>query len=598
MYNNLQAYIDRLDREGELLRIATHVDPVLEVAEVVDRVSKRDPSGNKALLFENTGTEFPLLINAMGSDRRMSMALGVNELDELRERLDALVNRVMGPKESMSDKLKMLPLLTEMSRWFPVKSHKKGACQQRRLQSLDELPVMQCWPEDGGGRGGRFITLPLVHTLDPDTGARNVGMYRMQLFDGVTTGMHWHIHKTGARHYEGYKRMGMRMPVTVALGGDPAYTYAATAPMPDNMDEYLLAGFLRRKPVRLVKCLTNDLWVPADCDFVIEGYVDPAEDKVIEGPFGDHTGFYSLEDLYPYFHVTAITRRHGAVYPATVVGIPPQEDYFIALATERIFIEPLRLLQSELTDMHMPAAGVAHNLALVSIDVSYPGQALKVAAAMWGAGQMMFNKVLLVLPSDVGLHDTAEIARRFRNADLTRDVLFGRGVADALDHAATTAGVSGKIALDLTCVQAQDDYRGRTSPKLQDTEFIEDWGVLAVYNGEIPDDTIDAKYIVLADKAAQGLAAEELLWHVLANIDPERDIELRGTSLIIDGRTKIGYGQNYPSRTPNVVVSTPQTIALVDARWDEYGLGEFIPSPSRRYEKLIYSDGAEVATDY
>ncbi len=529
MYRNLSEYITRLEREGELRRVTAAVDPVLEIAEITDRVFK---AGGPALLFENTGTEFPVLTNMFGSERRLAMAIG--SLDDVSEKINGMLSTALSGR-----KLQMLPMLGKMARWMPRKVCGRGECQKVTLDSLDALPILKSWPHDGG----RFVTLPLVHTIDPKTGARNMGIYRMQVLDGHTTGMHWHIHKTGERHYREWQKLNKQMPVTICLGGDPVYTYCATAPMPDGVDEYLLAGFLRGRAVRLVKCLTNELWVPEDCDFVIEGYVDTTEEKFMEGPFGDHTGFYSLEDLYPYFHVTAITRRHGAVYPATVVGIPPQEDYFIALATERIFIEPLRLLQSELTDMHMPAAGVAHNLALVSIDVSYPGQALKVAAAMWGAGQMMFNKVLLVLPSDVGLHDTAEIARRFRNADLTRDVLFGRGVADALDHAATTAGVSGKIALDLTCVQAQDDYRGRTSPKLQDTEFIEDWGVLAVYNGEIPDDTIDAKYIVLADKAAQGLAAEELLWHVLANIDPERDIELRGTSLIIDGREHLFEGR-------------------------------------------------------
>ncbi len=546
MYNNLQAYIDRLDREGELLRIATHVDPVLEVAEVVDRVSKRDPSGNKALLFENTGTEFPLLINAMGSDRRMSMALGVNELDELRERLDALVNRVMGPKESMSDKLKMLPLLTEMSRWFPVKSHKKGACQQRRLQSLDELPVMQCWPEDGGGRGGRFITLPLVHTLDPDTGARNVGMYRMQLFDGVTTGMHWHIHKTGARHYEGYKRMGMRMPVTVALGGDPAYTYAATAPMPDNMDEYLLAGFLRRKPVRLVKCLTNDLWVPADCDFVIEGYVDPAEDKVIEGPFGDHTGFYSAADLYPLFHVTAITCREGAVYPATLVGIPPQEDAYIAKATEKIFLTPLRLaVQPEIVDMHLPMVGVAHNLAIVSIDRRYDGQVQKVAHGIWGAGQMMFTKYLIVVNSDVDVRDAGQILSLLGRADFPRDLIFGEGPLDVLDHASLTPCFGGKLAIDLCTESASSSAlgslcgRSRTSSTLPSPQLHKAPNLTHFEHKD--SHSLPSNIRFLLDDGSEELPFERQLWLALANSDPGRDATVEDGVLVIDGRTKPGY---------------------------------------------------------
>ena len=299
----------------------------------------------------------------------------------------------------MADKLRALPLLAGMSRWFPRTVSGRGECQQvvqtGAEASLAALPILKCWPADGG----RFVTLPMVNTVDPQTGVRNVGMYRMQVFDDHTTGMHWHIHKTGARHYDAWKRSGRRMPVSVALGGDPAYTYAATAPMPDNMDEYLLAGFLRRRPVKLVKCVTNDIYVPADCDFVIEGYVDPAEEKAVEGPFGDHTGFYSLEDRYPLFHVTALTRRRDAVYPATVVGIPPQEDACIAQATERIFLAPIRMaLQPEIRDMTMPEAGTAHNIAVVSIDSRYAGQAVKVAQSLWGAGQMMFNKYMLVVP--------------------------------------------------------------------------------------------------------------------------------------------------------------------------------------------------------
>ena len=357
MHRSLSDYISLLEREGELVRIAAPVSPVEEIAEITDRVSKM-PGGGKALLFENTGTDFPVLTNMFGSARRMALALGVGSLGEFSERVDGLLRQAMAPRPSFADKLRALPLLAGMSRWFPRTVSGRGECQQvvqtGAEASLAALPILKCWPADGG----RFVTLPMVNTVDPQTGVRNVGMYRMQVFDDHTTGMHWHIHKTGARHYDAWKRSGRRMPVSVALGGDPAYTYAATAPMPDNMDEYLLAGFLRRRPVKLVKCVTNDIYVPADCDFVIEGYVDPAEEKAVEGPFGDHTGFYSLEDRYPLFHVTALTRRRDAVYPATVVGIPPQEDACIAQATERIFLAPIRMaLQPEIRDMTMPEAG-------------------------------------------------------------------------------------------------------------------------------------------------------------------------------------------------------------------------------------------------
>jgi 4-hydroxy-3-polyprenylbenzoate decarboxylase len=308
----------------------------------------------------------------------------------------------------------------------------------------------------------------------------------------------------------------------------------------------------------------------------------------MEGPFGDHTGFYSLEDLYPRFHVTAITSRRDAIYPATVVGIPPAEDFQIARATERIFLEPLRLMYPEIRDLRMPAAGVAHNLALVSIDVQYPGQALKIASAMWGAGQMMFNKILLILPSGVDLHDTAEIARRVRNIDPDRDIMFGRGVLDVLDHSTPTPGQGGKMAIDLTRDDAMPKHKGSHS-------LLENWGILVVYDNEIPAEH-GAKFVVIADPATRNLTPEELLWHAAANVDPERDISRRDGVTVIDARTKRGSADNpkYPSRTPNVTVSSPETIALVDSRWPEYGLGEFIPSPSLRYQNLVYSDKAEI----
>lgn len=354
MYRNLAEYVAALEKAGELVRISVPVDPVLEIAELTDRQAKQ-PGGGKALLFENTETGFPVLTNMMGSERRICMALGVERLSEVGERIEALLADAMRPKAGWMDKLKMLPLLKEVSAWMPRSvSRRRGECQQvvRRGDEADlsELPVLKCWPHDGG----RFVTLPLVHTVDPETGVRNVGMYRMQVFDSRTTGMHWHRHKTGERHYRQYEKWGERMPVAVCLGGDPVYTYCATAPLPDGIDEYMLAGFLRRRPVELVKCLTCDLRVPGDCDFVIEGYVDPAEPKAVEGDFGDHTGFYSLKDLYPRFHVTCITHRRDAVWPATLVGIPPMEDAYIQLATERIFLAPIRLaVAPEVVDLWM-----------------------------------------------------------------------------------------------------------------------------------------------------------------------------------------------------------------------------------------------------
>jgi 4-hydroxy-3-polyprenylbenzoate decarboxylase len=351
-FKGLHEFISFLEKTGELVRISHQVSTDLEITEIVDRVSK-SPGGGKALLFENNGTDFPLLINAFGSEKRMAMALGCRHLDEIGERIELLFKNLTEPKPDFYSKLKALPLLSQVASWMPKSVGRRGACQQIVMKNPDltKLPVLKCWPADGGP----FITLPCVITRDLNNGMRNVGMYRMQVLDAVTTGMHWHQHKTGARHFQEYKRRGERMPVSVVLGGDPAYTYSATAPLPDNLDEYLLAGFLRDKKVELVKCLTNDLEVPSDADFVIEGYVDPGEELVWEGPFGDHTGFYSLADWYPKFHVTCITHRKDAVYPATIVGIPPQEDAWIGKATERIFLQPMKLsMIPELQDMDLP----------------------------------------------------------------------------------------------------------------------------------------------------------------------------------------------------------------------------------------------------
>lgn len=614
MYRNLQGFIERLEATGELVRVAARVDPVYEIAEITDRMSKT-PGGGKALLFEDTGTGFPVLTNMMGSDRRIASALGAGSLDEIGNRLDRLVAGAMSPKESLWEKLSVLPLLAEAARWMPRKSSARGECQQVLYRGSDidlgMLPVLKCWPYDGG----RFVTLPLVHTLDPDTGARNVGMYRMQVIGPDTTGMHWHLHKTGERHYRAYARRGERMPVSVALGGDPAYTYSATSPMPDNLDEYLLAGFLRGRAVRLVKCLTNGLYVPADCDIVIEGYVDPAEEKFTEGPFGDHTGFYSLEDFYPKFHVTAITHRRGAVYPATLVGIPPQEDAYIAKATEKIFLAPIRAaLQPEVTDLYMPPEGVAHNLALVSIDRQYGGQAFKTASSLWGAGQMMFNKVMLVTGSQTDIRDAGQVAALLRGVSFPDDLLLSRGVLDVLDHATATPGAGGKLALDLTgeaipsgAVSLPDKLPLPPGATVTDATFAREWAVVLVgYRDGRPADLTGlaealrdsgVRFIVAVDHEVLGLSPGDILWHAAGNYEPGRDTVVCGGILIADARTKYPYREGFPQSVPNVVASLPDTVALVDRRWKEYGIGEFISSPSGKYAVLRKSPSAAVEVD-
>ncbi len=603
MHNNLREFIAHLESEGELLRIKTRVDTEYEIAEICDRVSK-SKDGGKALLFENNGTEFPLIINMLGSEKRMSMLCDVERMEQLTERIDSLLRSATSPMDTIWDKLRMLPLLTDVAKWVPRKSSSRGECQQVILKGDDAklslLPILKCWGFDGG----RFITLPMVNTISCATGARNVGMYRMQVMDDHTTGMHWHIHKTGARHYEEYRARGEKMPVSVALGGDPTYTYAATAPMPDNLDEYILAGFLRQKSVKLVKCITNDIYVPADCDFVLEGYVDPAEEKVTEGPFGDHTGFYSLQDYYPKFHITAITHRKNAIYPATIVGIPPQEDAYIAVATERIFLSPIRFaLNPEVRDLYMPTAGTAHNIAITSIESRYPGQAQKVILSMWGAGQMMFNKYLLVTSENTNIRSEEQMATCLRNANLNECVVRGAGVLDVLDHATPTLGLGGKLALDLTRVNSVartlNPSWNRDITQI-DSYLVKTWGALLYFAS--PSDEIDMQavyasvaprdvnYIVIFDPAVKELAPYDMLWLATANTEPSRDVEIIDGVMIIDARSKQPGAKGNPMRFPNIVTSRPEVVEKVDKRWSEYNIGEFIESPSRKYRALELSE--------
>lgn len=610
MYKSLADFINKLESAGELVRIGTLVSSNEEIAEITDRFSKAE-GGGKALLFERTESGFPVLTNMMGSERRIALALGVESLDELPARIDALLKETLSPKGSLLEKMRMLPMLTDVAKWFPKRLKGRGACQQVILTGDDadirRLPVLKCWPADGG----HFVTLPMVNTLDPETGVRNVGMYRMQVIDGKSTGMHWHIHKTGARHYEGYKAQGRRMPVTVTLGGDPAYTFSATAPMPDNMDEYLLAGFLRKRPVRLVKSLTNDIWIPEDCDFVIEGYVDPAEEKFVEGPFGDHTGFYSLTDLYPKFHITAITHRRDAIYPATLVGIPPQEDAYIGKASEKIFLAPIRLaIQPEIVDMTMPFEGTAHNIVVISLRKRYAGQVAKVVQSLWGAGQMMFNKYMLAVPQGLDVRDNATLAALLRRVDTAHNIIRSEGVYDVLDHATATNGYGGKLAIDTTDVELQSAVEPYKLPEHIEpsdgisavlTEFAEEWGVVILFAEEKAD--IEAfvrkngldkvNYIAVFDSRAEGLPASDLVWLGAANSDPRRDVRFVGKAVVVDARSKRPGAEGNPPRFPNVVTASPATIELVDSRWAEYDCGEFLPSPSLHYRQLLLSESEQ-----
>jgi len=443
-YNSLSDFLQVLDREGELKRISHPFNAELEITEIADRVMK---NGGPALLFENIiGKKIPLLINAFGSAKRMALALGVSDVEEIARDIAKLIQTK--PPRAFKEKLHLLGELIKLA-GIPPKIVKEGSCQEviDREPDLSILPVLTCWPGDAGP----FITLPMVFSQDPAKGTRNVGLYRMQVFDSRTTGMHWHLHKVGARHYQRQKEHAGRLELAACLGGDPAMIYAATAPLPDQIDEILFTGFLCKKGVELVKGVTVDVEIPANSDIVIEGYVDPAEPLRREGPFGDHTGFYSLADDYPVFHVTCITHRNNPIYPTTIVGRPPMEDGYLGKTTERLFLPLLRVTLPEIVDMNLPVHGVFHNLAIVSIKKEYPAHARKVMHALWGLGQMMFTKTLIVVDHDVNVHDLSEITWIVGNhIDPKRDMVFVEGPVDVLDHAAPILGYGSKVGVDAT----------------------------------------------------------------------------------------------------------------------------------------------------
>ena len=628
-WKNLQTFISALESRDQLIRVKTFADPVLEIAEITDRISKQ-PGGGKALLFENNGTDFPLLINMMGSEERISLALGKTSLDEVEGDLSSWMGKMMQGGKGWRERFSLLPLLAGIPGWFPRQKFGKAPCQEciMDIPDLRKLPLLQCWPHDGG----RFITLPMVHTKDPDTGIRNVGMYRMQQMGPQLTGMHWHRHKTGARHFERYRQLNRRMPVAVTLGGDPACIYAATAPLPDNVDEYLFAGYLRRKSVAMVPCLTQELSVPASSDFVIEGYVDPSEPFVFEGPFGDHTGFYSEADYYPAFHITCITHRRDAVYPATLVGIPPQEDAFFAQLTEKIFAIPIRtLMQPELRNLHMPIAGTAHNLALASIRKTYPGHAFKVIQSMWGAGQMMMNKVFIVLDGELELTHYAEILKRgLLSVNFQRDLMFSKGPLDVLDHASPVFSFGSKLGIDLTEKfpeemeeSTQDNSLGQPATVdvasfVSALPFVYELAPEWLYQG-IPLALMSIREACRADFDSffrdgkppagwewirlwiwvdQSMDVHDPLlssWWIFSNLDPERDIRIVGHQLFVNALSKTASMERNSRNWPNPVVMSEEVCSSVDEKWNEYFPGySLLASPSERLRGLIRPGGAMV----
>jgi 4-hydroxy-3-polyprenylbenzoate decarboxylase len=499
-YDSFRDFVERLDSAGELKRIKEPVATELEITEIADREMK-SPGGGKALLFEKPSVNgklspFPLAINTMGSLKRMAMSLGVGSVDEAAAELGSLLKAK--PPTSMREAMKLLGMAFELRHARP-KRIQSGPCKEviQRFEpaitrtepwpaapdvskpeqfestppTLLDLPIQKCWPLDGG----RFITLPCVVTQDPDSGDRNIGMYRMQIYDERSTGMHWQLQKIGARHGRRYYETGTRMPVAVFLGGDPVFAFAATAPLPDGLDEFLLAGYLRKKSVELVKCETNDLEVPANADLVIEGYVDPREPLRMEGPFGDHTGYYTLPEPYPVFHITAITHRKDAIYPATIVGIPPMEDFYMGTASVTLFLPVLKMNFPEIVDIALPAEGVFHNLVFVSIRKTYPMQAYKIMHGLWGMGQMMFTKYIVVVDAEVNVHNTSEVLFRLcANTDPQRDSILTKGPADVLDHATSEIAIGGKLGIDATRKLPGEGFKRPWPPLIRMDEAVKE----------------------------------------------------------------------------------------------------------------------------
>ncbi len=597
MFKNLRAYLEALERQGELRRVKVPVSAELEITEIADRLVK---SGGPALLFERVvGKDFPVAIGLFGTRERTAFALGVEDLDELAQKVARLLALSPG-RGGLSALMGLLPKLPLLRGFFP-KRVRRAPVQEVVLKGeavdLTRLPVLKCWPLDGGP----FITLPLVITQDPETGELNLGMYRMQVLDRRSTAIHWQLHKVGRRHLEKAKKLGKKLPVAVALGGDPVLTYAATAPLPPlpGVSEFHLAGFLRGAPIELARGVTVDLPVPAEAEIVLEGYIDPEEPLVEEGPFGDHTGFYTPVDLYPRFHVTAITHRRGAIYPATIVGVPPMEDAYLIEATERLFLPAIRLVLPEVADYHMPPEGVAHNWVNVALKKEYPGQAYKVAYGMLGLGQMMFAKVIVAVDEEVPVKPGfSALQKALSHALPGRDTLLLRGPIDVLDHSSRAFAYGGKLLIDGTRKLPEEGgevpFTLRAHSALpQDPEVLDQrqwpgvWGV--ALRKERPHqafalaerllrhpESAGIRLLLLADHDT-ALTPEELLWAVLNNIDPERDARVmpgvEGPVLVLDGTRKLpeeGFTRVWPER----IRMDPKVRALVEARWEEYGLGD------------------------
>ena len=590
-YDSLRDFIGRLEMAGELVRVKEPVSPILEITEIADRVSK-SRGGGVALLFENVeGAAMPVLINAFGSRHRMAMALGTENVESIARDIEQLIH--LKPPESFGEKLAMIPTLIRMASIPPTVAFGPTPCQEVVMMgdevNLLEMPILKCWPDDGG----RFITMPCVFTKSL-SGVRNVGMYRMQVYNARTTGMHWHIHKDGASNYDEHARAGrQRMEVAVAIGCDPAVVYAATAPLPPGVDELALAGFIRGKPVHLVKCRTVDLEVPAEAEIVLEGYVNIGETR-IEGPFGDHTGYYSLADSYPVFHVTAVTRRQNPIYLTTIVGKPPMEDCYMGKATERIFLPLLRTMNPEIVDYDLPWEGVFHNCVIVSLRARYPAQARKLLSALWGAGQMAFAKMILAVNENVNVHNYRQVARELLNrVDIEHGLIVTEGVLDALDHSAPQPLRGAKLGIDATGPAPNTEIReadfGPFGAACGANPEIAAWSAplrdvanplvivaarkkgpgdaMRIARAAAAGDTAGAvKIILTVDGEVVPSDYSVALWKFFNNVDPRRDLVFENGRLFIDATKKLRE-EGHPREWPDELVMDADIRQMVTRKW-------------------------------
>ena len=599
-YHSLREFVDRLENENELIRINDQVSPILEITEITDRVSKQ-PEGGKALLFENVeDSNIPVLINAFGSLKRINIALGVHDIEKIPRDIDKYLK--IKPPSSLLEKVKLLPMLLEAAAFPPkIVGSQKASCQEVVLTGNDVdlgiIPILQCWPGDAG----KFITFPIVVNKTIDKKLRNVGLYRMQVYDKKTTGMHWHIHKDGAHFFHEFKKQGKVMECAVAIGADPAVCYSASAPLPYGIDEFLFAGFIRKSPVPLVKCKTVDLEVPASAEIVLEGFIDPSEMR-LEGPFGDHTGYYSQDGDYPVFNITAITHKKKPIYLTTIVGKPPQEDFYLGKATERIFLPLMRTQLPEIIDMNMPAEGVFHNLVIISIEKRFPMQARRLMSALWGMGQMSFVKTIIVLDKNVDIQNTKKIIEILLNkADLMRNLFFSEGVLDVLNHASDKALYGSKLGIDLTSkIEGEETSTVKLEnnskkilpapetilskfTELVSCKILEQKGLHQVAFVTLKkispqqgpkliekfmkdEESSSITIFVVLEEHENINDTSTVIWKILNNIDPKRDMHFFGNRVGIDVTCKTGEN-SYTQHWPDEIEMSEKIKSIVDQKW-------------------------------